>query len=457
MKTKDYATSRGERFSMGCYAFGAILSYYVIYSYLQLFFTDFVGISASAVAIIFVIAKIFDAVNDPIFGVVVDMVNPKGGKYLPWLKIAAIAIPVTTVIVFLNPASDAFPMWAKIVWALVSYVLWDLAYTMYDAPLNSLITVTSKNLNERNYLMALVSFMVYVGGLLIVILVPILYPMAGWAVTGIVIGVLCFLSMIIMPFKAKERYSVPTEKEASLKDIISCVGSNKFLLVAVFSMVIGSLTDVSTTLQSYFALYCLGGTQWLTPIALATVLPVLIVVFFVPKLIAKVDKFQAYIVSRIITIVITVIIYFAGYENVMLMVVLIALRAMVAAVWNMVGTLFIADCIEYGQYKTGMRNQGIAFSLKAFVNKMVVALAGAIGMFSLSLVGYVEGGVEQSAATIQGIWMLYALGPAVGAVVAVIIMIACYKLRDADVVLMSKCNKGEITHDECEKQLKGRF
>ena len=457
MKKKDYATSRGERFSIGLFAFGAILSYYVIYSYLQLFFTDFVGISASAVAIIFVVAKIFDAVNDPVFGVVVDMANLKGGKYLPWLKIAAIAIPVTTVITFLNPVSDTFPMWAKIAWALISYVLWDLSYTMYDTPLNSLITVTSKNLNERNFLMALTSFMVYVGGLLVVVLVPILYPTVGWGITGLVIGVLCLLAMITMPFKVKERYSAPVEKEASLKEVVNCVFTNKYLLVAVLSMIIGSLTDVSTTLQSYFALYCLGGTEWLTPLALATVLPVLLVVFFVPKLITKVDKFWAYIISRILTIVITVAIYFAGYENVVLMIVLVALRAMVAAVWNMVGTLFIADCIEYGQYKTGIRSQGIAFSLKAFVNKLVVALAGAIGMFALSLVGYVEGGVTQSAFTVQGIWALYSLGPAVGATIAVIIMVACYKLRDADIVLMTRCNKGEITHEECEKQLKGRY
>ena len=457
MKKKDYATSRGERVSIGMYAFGAILSYYVIYSYLQLFFTDFVGISASAVAIIFVVAKVFDAVNDPVFGVIVDMANLKGGKYLPWLKIAAIAIPVTTVITFMNPVSETFPMWAKIVWALVSYVLWDLSYTMYDTPLNSLITVTSKDLNERNFLMALVSFMVYVGGLLIVVLVPILYPLAGWAVTGLVIGVLCLLSMIAMPFRAKERYSAPAEQEASLKEVISCVLTNKYLLVAVLSMIVGSLTDVSTTLQSYFALYCLGGTEWLTPIALATVLPVLLVVFFVPALIAKVDKFWAYIITRILTIVITVAIYFAGYENTARMIVLVALRAMAVAVWSMVATLFIADCIEYGQYKTGIRSQGIAFSLKAFVNKMVVALAGAIGMFALSLVGYAEGGVAQTASTVRGIWALYSLGPAAGAVIAVILMVAGYKLRDADVVLMTRCNKGEITREECEKQLKGRY
>lgn len=457
MKKKEFATSRGERVSVGLFAFGAILSYYVIYSYLQLFFTDFVGISASAVAVIFMVAKIFDAVNDPIFGFVVDMAKPKGGKYLPWLKIAALAIPVTTVIVFLNPVSETFPMWAKILWALTSYVLWDLAYTMYDAPLSSLITVTSKNMYERNFLMALTSFMVYMGGLLVVVIVPILYPLFGWAVTGAVLGILCFLAMITMPFKVKERYAVKTEEEASIKDMISCITGNKFLLIAVLSMIIGSLTDISTTLQTYFAIYCLGGSEWLTPIALATTLPVLAVVMFVPRLLTRVDKFWAYIVSRILTILVTVVIYFSGYENITVMVLLVALRAMISSLWSSIGMLFIADCIEYGQYKTGLRNQGIAFSLKAFVNKVVVAIAGAVGMFSLSMVGYVEGGVAQSPETIQGIWALYALGPAVGAVVAILIMVTCYKLRDKEVDLMARYNRGEITRDECKRQLEGRF
>lgn len=186
MSKIKFATSGGERFRIGMFAFGAILSYYIIYSYFQLFLTDFVGIAPGVVAIIFAIAKVFDAVNDPIFGVIVDKYNPKGGKYVPWLKIASIAIPITTIIIFLNPVGASFPMWAKIAWALLSYVLWDLSYTMYDAPLNSLIIVTSGNTDERNHLVALTSFMVYLGGLLIVILVPMLYPTFGWAITGIV-------------------------------------------------------------------------------------------------------------------------------------------------------------------------------------------------------------------------------------------------------------------------------
>ncbi len=457
MSKIKFATSRGERFSIGMYAFGAILSYYIIYSFLQLFLTDFVGITPGIVSIIFAVAKVFDAVNDPIFGVIVDKYNPKGGKYIPWLKIAAFAIPVTTVIIFCNPIGENFPMWAKITWALLSYVLWDLSYTMYDAPLNSLVIVTSGNTDERNHLVALTSFMVYLGGLLIVILVPMLYPMFGWMITGIVIGALALLAMVFMPFKAKERFDVETEKEASVKEIISCIFKNKYLLIIVAVQILGSLTDFSTTLQTYFALYCLGGDAWLTPIALATVFPVLLVVFFIPKLLAKVDNFKAYIVTRIITVLITVAIYLCGYQNVPVLIALIALRAFVSSVWAMLGTLFIADCIEYGQYKTGERNQGVAFSLKAFVNKMVVALAGALGMLSLELIGYVEGGVAQTEQVVNGIWGLYSLAPAVGSSVAIVLMLIFYKLRDGDVHAMMAYNRGEITKEECEARFSRKF
>ena len=89
----QFTTSRAERTSVGLYAFGTILSYYMIMSYLQLYMTD-IGISAVAVGIIFMFAKVWDAVNDPIFGVMVDKVTLKGGKYRPWLRISSIANPL---------------------------------------------------------------------------------------------------------------------------------------------------------------------------------------------------------------------------------------------------------------------------------------------------------------------------------------------------------------------------
>ena len=113
MGKKQFTTTRGERLSYGLYAFGAILSYYVIMSFLQLFMTDS-GIPAATVGLIFVFAKVWDAVNDPIFGVMVDKVNFKNGKYKPWLKLAGFVIPLTTIFLFIMPSGASLQV--KIIW-----------------------------------------------------------------------------------------------------------------------------------------------------------------------------------------------------------------------------------------------------------------------------------------------------------------------------------------------------
>ena len=87
------------------------------------------------------------------------------------------------------------------------------------------------------------------------------------------------------------------------------------------------------------------------------------------------------------------------------------IKTMFSSIWSIMAVMFIADCIEYGQYRHAERNQGVAFATKAFTNKTIVAITGALAMFGLAVFGFVEGqGVVQSATTVQGIWMLYCLG-----------------------------------------------
>ena len=149
----------------------------MIMSYLQLYMTD-VGIPAVTVGLIFVFAKIWDAVNDPIFGVIVDKTHMKGGKYRPWLRISSIAIPITTVLLFVIPADVSVQV--KVIWSSMAYVLWDMAYTMCDVPMNAIVTTMTKSTFERNKMYSLNAFFVYLGGLGVAITVPMLYPAIGW-------------------------------------------------------------------------------------------------------------------------------------------------------------------------------------------------------------------------------------------------------------------------------------
>lgn len=453
-KQNDFITSHFERTSVGLYAFGTILSYYMIMSYLQLYMTN-IGISAVAVGLIFIFAKVWDAVNDPIFGVMVDKVQLKGGKYRPWLRISTIAIPVTTVLLFIVPANASVQ--AKIIWSSVAYVLWDTAYTMCDVPMNSIVTAMTESSFERNKMYSLNAFFVYLGGLLVAIAVPMMYPAIGWSMTAILLSAISMLTMAFVGFKAKERYTPKSDKEASVKNIILSLVHNKYLLIYTLSAIVGSIFDFSSSLNAYMAIHCLGDASYITPLSLASAVPVLFVVLFVPKLIEKTEKFRSYIVARIATIVVSLVIYLVGYQNFGLLLILIILKTLFTSVWGIMAVMFIADCVEYGQYRNGERNQGIAFATKAFTNKIIVAITGSLAMFGLAACGFVEGeGVVQNAQTVQGIWNLYSLGAIVGSVFSMLILIG-YKLRDADVKTMIRFNKGEITREEAEASFTRKF
>jgi glycoside/pentoside/hexuronide:cation symporter, GPH family len=448
-------TTGGEKLSVGLYAFGAILSYYMIMSYLQLFMTD-IGIPAMTVGFIFIVAKVWDAVNDPIFGVVVDKVSLKNGKYKPWLRIASIAIPITTILLFIVPANNSIQV--KIIWSSVAYVLWDTAYTMYDVPLHSLFMAMTDELNERNRLFSISSFSVYLSALTISIVVPMLFPNIGWGATGIIIGALCFAFMQMLNFKCKERFVGAAKEESSIKDIIMSLVHNKYLLIFTLATIIGGITNLSVSMNSYFAIHCLGSRQWITPLALASAVPVLLVVLLVPKILEKIDKFTATMLSRGAMLLIDLTIFFVGYQNTTLLLVLIVVKNLFGAVWNITSIAFIADCIEYAQFRTGERNQGIAFATKAFNNKIVVALTGSIAMFGLATFGFVEGsGVIQSQTTINGIWFLYSFFPIIFNAISLGILALFFKLRDKDIRIMVRCNNGEITREEAEASLSRKY
>jgi Na+/melibiose symporter-like transporter len=136
-KAESFSTSRGERVSYGLFFFGGILGYYLIASFFQLYLTN-TGIPAAAVGLIFIGAKVWDAVNDPIFGVIVDKAHFKKGKFLPWLRVAVITTPIATMLMFLIPMGVSLQI--KILWATLSYILWDASSTLYDVPANALVT-----------------------------------------------------------------------------------------------------------------------------------------------------------------------------------------------------------------------------------------------------------------------------------------------------------------------------
>lgn len=170
--------------------------------FVQVYFTD-VGITATAVSAILLVTKIWDAVNDPIFGIIVDKVRWKHGRFLPWIRISLVLVALTSMGIFMMPSG--LPMGGKIAWAVVSYMLWDAAYTTCDVPIFALSTTMTDRVDERAAILSFGRLLATLGLMIVIMLLPSIRPALGWTMTAAVLVVAGLVTMVPLCFVVKER------------------------------------------------------------------------------------------------------------------------------------------------------------------------------------------------------------------------------------------------------------
>jgi len=447
---EDLVATQGERSTYVLYYFGQLIFYMIVTSFLQLFLTN-IAIPAAIIGTIFIVAKVWDAVNDPIFGVIVDKVNLKKGKYIPWLRISVFAIPITTVLIFCIPSGLSLQI--KIILAVATYVLWDTSYTLADVPIYALPTAMTSNISERDKMYINSKFTAFIGGLLATISVPILFPMIGWPATIIILSILGFLTTFPIAYKAKERFFTEAANP-SFMDLIRYLIRNKYLLIYHGALILVSLSNTASPVQAFFAIHNLGGTEYISIIALVATVPMILAVVVARPLLNKYDKVHIAIFCILAAPVMGIIMYFVGYGSLLTLYVMIAIRAIFGAMSVVLVAMFSADCAEFGNYVTGDRAQGVAFSIQTFTAKITAALSSAICMFLLSIFGFIAGeNVPQSDFTKAAIWSLYTWVPIITAVLAALLLAFGYKLRQKDVAVMIRVNKGELTREDAASQM----
>jgi sugar (glycoside-pentoside-hexuronide) transporter len=442
----QFSAGRYERFTYGLYFFGQLLFFSIVTGFLQLYLTDS-GIPAALVGGIFAVAKVWDAVNDPIFGIVVDKARLRGGKFIPWIRISTFLIPLATILIFAMPVNASVQV--KAIWAAVAYMLWDSAYTFCDVPIFALATAMTDNIKERDWLYMLKGLVTFFGALFALVAIPQMYPGIGWTATAVVLAVIGVITMLPVGYAAKERHSVKDESEPSLRELVKCLFGNKYLLIFNGAVVISAITNTTVAVTGYVAIYCFGSVQFLSVVYIVSALPMLVSILVVGQLIKRVDKLAIYLASTALGLVFGVITYFAGYGSPNLYLALVFIKSLFTAGASALGPMFTADCAEYGHFMTGKRTQGVAFSVQTFTNKMTAALSASIGMLVLGLVGFAEGeGAIQSPGAIAWIWRLNTIVPLISGSIGFLIILFAYKLKERDVAVMAKANEGEISRDE---------
>lgn len=465
----EFQTTRLERNSYGLYFTGQNIYYGLVTGYLVTFLM-FQGIDLSKTAAVMLVVKVWDAVNDALFGAIFDKVKFKSGqKCLPWIKISTLLIAVTTIFMFAIPASMSEAL--KLVWFAAAYLMWDTAYTFCDVPIYTMVTTMTDNTHERNSLMARGRIFSAAGGGIAMIFCTVFISEKvglGFLPISVILSVLGVLFMLPICLAGKERnYDSTQEESYTLRQMFSYLKGNKYLMLCYGGQLIYGALGTGTTLGLFTSYYLFGSATFNLLLTVISAVPALVLALFIPSVLKKVDKFKLFVICNVLSAALGLVIFLIGYQNKTAFVILSILRAIPLGSVGIMSFMFTPDCAEYGKFKTGIDAKGITFAIQTFTSKVTAAIASALGLFILKLFHWVsveaesfaeleKAGIVQPQGALQGLWITYILVPVIGTALA-LLFYAFYRLNDKDVQIMAQCNAGEITREEAESRLSRKY
>jgi glycoside/pentoside/hexuronide:cation symporter, GPH family len=448
MKKTIFITTRKERYSLYLLAFGAA----VFNSVLGLFsnyLTD-IGLTAATVSIILLVTRVWDFVNDPLAGSIIEKAKFKSGKYIPWLRFSTIFLPIFGIIMFAVPAS--LPVWLKIILTTLLYVLFEAVFNFLDIPIFGIRLVTTNQVQERTDLASFIGLYSLLGLLIGFVLFPQVRTALGWGLTALIFGLFAMITMIWYPYVAKERFNIKST-DPSVKDMIRAVIKNKQLMIFYASLLICMSTNYLQVIGLFVSRYVFGNEQFMSLLLLAILVPSFLAALFIPTLTKFMDKFTLFRVSLLGFAITGVISYFVGYSNLTLVLIFSAIRGVFVGVSSLLAYSFTPDMVEWEHYHSGERSEAVSFSFQTFTAKAITALLSVTMMAILSVLGFASGeGVTQSLTVVTGIWAMFTWIPSVGTLIS-LIGFQFYKIRDKKVQVMIRHNHGEIDRETAETEL----
>lgn len=393
-----------EGLSYSICGFGQNIICTIIGSYLTVFMTDAIGFSALAVAFLMLGARVFDAMNDPIMGSIVDRTRTKWGKCRPYLKWMAFPIAAMTVICFLPWYPNNAGGFAAI---SIMYIVWGVIYTIADVPYWGLSTAMSNDTYRRGNLLTIARLFCTAGAGLVTIIVPIITDnvTAGLdpvmkaeklRMTYFIITVVCVAvatPLFFVGFKNTEERNQSVENPPSLKHNLQLLFKNKPLMLIVLSGIGGAARMLFTyTGGLYFAKYVMDRESMYALLTMSVVPGGLIASVLVPYFTKKIGKRKTYIFSHIVGGAAMLIAFVVGiafdhgnYTSGLTIGVLIAalvIAGIPSGFGNILTYAMIGDTVEYLELKTGERAEGICFAMQTFINKIGMAVGAFIGVLA---------------------------------------------------------------------------
>lgn len=469
-KNPLWQTLPGERKSYYSYFLGQNMIYSLVSSYLTTFLL-LIGVNPVKSAAVMLAVKVWDAVNDALFGVIFDKITFKSGKkFIPWLKIACALTPAATIAIFVIP--NAATETVKLIWFAIAYIIWDTAYTLCDVPAFGIITSMTTSIEERNTILSLKGITGGIGTAITTVLVTVLISefiglSYGWI--SIVVAAVAMATMFPVCYKCQERHKTIDEEQFTVRRMLKYIVSNKYLLIYYIGYIFNSGLQTYGALGLILAYYIYNNTLASLITGTVAALPQLFMALLVPKIIRKIDKTKLFRIS-VVAAILTSFLIIPTRNSFVLFTIAFMIRAIPLGIMGVLAFTFTPDCAEYGQYTTGTEAKGITFAIQTFAVKLAAAISGSLGLALLGVFGFktfdgvssFEGlaainAIEQQTETaLNGLWFTYNVVPIFGLIIGLVIW-SFYKLNDKDVQIMADCNVGKITREEAEQQLSRKY
>ena len=419
---------------------GSCLLFNFIGSYLLVFYTDVFGISAAAVGTLMAVSRVWDAINDPMMGVIVDKrKRTKDGKFRPYLKYMGIPLGIFTILTFL--VIPNMPQSMKLPYAYITYIGFGMAYTAINIPYGSLASVMTTDPVERTSLSTWRNLAATFSMILLMFLTPKLIFDAQGAVSvkGFVIAAVLYAIIANIAYQLSYRMTTErvvheveeTQEKASLVETLKTLAKNRALIGLILGS-LGTLTAVflPSSLNAYLFKDYFQAPGLLGIAGMVGMLGTFIALPLTTKLVAKFGKKNVSTYSLIISIAAYAVMVFFPSKNPYIYMALTVVSGVGVGFYNMIVWALVGDVIDYQEYISSKREEGTVYAAYSLARKLVQAIVGSIGGFALAAIGYQSGVAVQTTEVAESIRMIITVIPLIGFIVGFITMKFVYNLSD---------------------------
>ena len=401
-----------EKTSYGLAAVGKDLCYMLSASYVLYYFQDIMGVPAAAMGVILLAARVFDAFNDPIMGIITAKTRTRLGKFRPWLLIGTLLNAVILYVMFSAPPS--LTPSGLTAYAAVFYILWGTTYTMMDIPYWSMIPAFTEGGKERENLTTLARSCAGVGSALITIVTVIAVQALGagnerigFSRFALIIAAIFVLFEVIAVVTIKEKSTVNV-KTNSVGDLFRALIRNDQTMVVVLAIVlVNTAVYITSNLVIYFFKYDVGGDAWYNSYTLfntfggAVSISMMILFPLLRKFFSTTKIFYLGAGSAILGYALLIAIAFlTPMNNIYLLLIPGFLIFAANGILTVLVTVFLANTVDYGELQNGTRDESVVFSMQTFVVKLASGIAALAASLTLSINHIQKGGTEAGDAAV---------------------------------------------------------